>query len=1402
MKKTRKLVSLSLVLVMLISVFAGIKLYYSEDLGMVSAIADDDDDESGDEVIEARDYKILEIVPNVSMAQFGYLVGQGQEPVDMSISPLIEKYQAVFAQFGKVTKSQDGVYSYQSKKLFQKYYLPKVNESGNKIKWTIKVTTRTMKTVEQSDLDAANLVVISQTADDNLPSSKNGDFNTYKRASKFPESYDYSVTSFKDNKNVKWDKVFTVFKRIAGASGTKGTAPNFFIDYSLYSQATTSSVTFTPVYASSIESKSETADDSNNIVEAGSKQNAYKLYMMMTSMNPSTFYGLYFNLEESAAYGIDEEGYVHGRGTKKIDGQWRDFCIREEAWSPKILYPYFLYNMSDYTQKWDNNGKPYLELNNVESPSIGYSPVTSLDAGKAVMVDGGIVFNSASGVASGHSTYFASISKKDGTEDVFAGDTLLDKHYDIYTGSLNVLCIDLYNQTTINRTLTRNIINAYGIHKGILGGARVTNMSLSQFAGTNDDVLEEYDAIYLASGISEEGKTVIGAFSPDKSAVYKVGKSMGNSGALSFENGWNTSGLYSGYDITEKKKTVLNNFIKSGKPVIVGKKLQEAAKDDNKTIDGYKIGSDTVYCSFLKNMSGSNIITDGNENGSGLNYTNIVNLMTKDRLQLVMTKQPVTYYDFSKFEMVNQNGGGSSLDYKYSNSSAKDDVYINGHTDSRNLTFSFYVDSATNGNCRYRLYLDMNGDGRFSSDEGDFLLDTDGKYYYNNEGELFAEGTVATESGVVQTLVFKQKDPKKKNGEDNGVLPPNYVGPVTWKFEIEKGGKTSAVVGYSACKAGDNKAVINLLQIVSVDNKGKWGEAQTNNLDELQGAELLLPMKSEIAEALQGVNVASLSYDTVSGMQKIKKLFSGHLKTEVRENATSPIKEETIVWNDSERRSPIQLANAGEYYYMLSQQTDYDVNVLRLTTNQFEQQMKSTNPDKLKIDSDGMFWMKTGSEWEKTNLLVLGFGEYTSDIKEDKAWKALKSYLDAKNPAFFGRGAVRQYKVSQEKHENKLTTLLMDYLGFKKEYTYDGTLFNLGVQGAGEAMMAEYGTMCRYPLEIPTLMKAAATNPGYYQLDLSNDDVTVFFTQYSVNNGGLAGFKSYQNLENNYMLYKKGNITYCTLGMAHSNKDGGQKGSVFKLPEAGMLVNAIVGSQQAPKGDPAPAAADDVFADIKVEDHSGLNDRVVQEIVYDPEDTETDPTKKRFLVDSDDNPIMTKIHDYSVYTYIDGSKTKSNSTKPLGQSNGGDIVETNQALSTASSTQYTCKPIYFTIEPTHGGSSDKVSVFFQLGNSTSINESGKTLPLQIKEASGTFANATNGELETGKKYVVYVPLDSEFYQSYGIPGLVSSTGKSVASYIDLKIFANTDNAENNVFKPQLTTRSNLRIGVRGIFLID
>ena len=106
---------------------------------------------------------------------------------------------------------------------------------------------------------------------------------------------------------------------------------------------------------------------------------------------------------------------------------------------------------------------------------------------------------------------------------------------------------------------------------------------------------------------------------------------------------------------------------------------------------------------------------------------------------------------------------------------------------------------------------------------------------------------------------------------------------------------------------------------------------------------------------------------------------------------------------------------------------------------------------------------------------------------------------------------------------------------------------------------ANQGQLTVYPYNIPDTFTVATTHAQYYQLDMEDDDIVVWYCLSDNTTGGSGRYSSVENdVRNNYYIYNVGNITYS--GVGHS--------TVTSETEAKLFVNTMVGSYTATAKDP------------------------------------------------------------------------------------------------------------------------------------------------------------------------------------------------------------------------------------------
>lgn len=89
------------------------------------------------------------------------------------------------------------------------------------------------------------------------------------------------------------------------------------------------------------------------------------------------------------------------------------------------------------------------------------------------------------------------------------------------------------------------------------------------------------------------------------------------------------------------------------------------------------------------------------------------------------------------------------------------------------------------------------------------------------------------------------------------------------------------------------------------------------------------------------------------------------------------------------------------------------------------------------------------------------------------------------------------------------------------------------------------GQVTMFPYKMNDTIQVSQTHPQYYQLDMEDDDLVVWYTLAS-NSGYFNATK--KDAQNNYYIYSKGNVTYT--GAGHSN--------IESLEELKLFINTII----------------------------------------------------------------------------------------------------------------------------------------------------------------------------------------------------------------------------------------------------
>lgn len=1213
MKKAGRVLAVLLIAVMFVSLFDGFNVKNIR----ASEIT----------ALNGKSTVILEIVPNRTMAQFGYLVA-GQEPFKVNYNGTEYDYSSYFISncntgnsFANALSST-GVGSI-SGSVYTSENLLKTKLGVNT--WNPIVWVRTPQDLKVEDIEKADLIVMHQSVVSGFPTGedwakaqaaaegKSGDTN---RINALKDEFKVDKKTFHGN-DITWEQAYAILKRVAGvgskagagySESTKNNPISFIMDYNVYKSVfeknSKSSKAFGYLYSDNSYNR-ETSfpvvkeNDNTNCIN----NNAYKLFLMLEEMNPSTFYGLYF-VSNERSYGINPlNGNLFLYGTQQSGSLTHAFGSEKEydSWSELMLFPHFLsYSEGDS----DIAGKLGWKtgLNNGDT----FYSKTLFPQNKATVVEQGITVNGS----------ILSMFKDDtdGIVDKLKNNLTsynLDGNDKNRQHTYRLLCVSPERvDSYFNNSIVADIVKYEKDknHKNLAGGAVVENIAMAEFVNLAYDLNSTYDAIYF-------GKTKIDNF------AYKTSGGSTNfankeniywDGSPSATWNWGSpdgTGAFTytlpGNDLTQHMKTKLESYMAAGKPVFADSGLASKC-------------TGTKLASFLSSSSVNTAISSSAdlrkwEGGNNSKIKTLMDAIDATIVDVKIKKTPTEYYSTTEFDFRQK---GVAFYSSKQNTFAGFSNYINDskHSHKRSLDFDFTVNGT--GTYTVNLYLDMNADGLFDTSVGHY--DATGSRDY--QGEKFWTATVTagteynfTDSGDSKASYTDIVTGASKSGAIS-VLPSNYVGPVSWKLEFVSNSNSNikySEYGVSACRqedtSEDSKLKINILQIVPTTVYPKWGNVEgwdsvkntTNVYQRFPSATVLLPTDAEYQKAkeLNG-NVDITSYaadytiglDGKSGIYKIQHYFDGVLSLDVTnsnsnydsngvaksvdtgilkgtniysKNANGTASSSKLEgYTDSKNQVESAIAISGFYYYYIALQKDYDVSVTRMSTYEFNEKCKAGGSITFN-GSDLLYKDATSGEQVKASLVMIGFCDSMDNMGSDGLAK-LGSYAAADKPMFIGNGVFIGVA------NNNIAKLLRSHAGLDRYGVTSDSSKDAGfamapskildqTQGSYKTIkMTNKGTTTNYPYVIPEYNAISASVIQPFQLDVDTGDCVCFFTFDKDSETGV-GERPSGDAVSNYYLFKKNNVTFCAMGYNRAGNSLDDAGSIaLKLPEAALLVNVLL----------------------------------------------------------------------------------------------------------------------------------------------------------------------------------------------------------------------------------------------------
>lgn len=930
MKRTGKFVAYLLVLTLIMGLFTG--------LGYVKA---------PEEAAKAADatFKVLEIVPDLNMQTFFYFVDLSKNPTaDPMICGKSIATNCAVPAFNSYLKNtgcgelKSG--SFESKDFFVNYVLKEANSSDTRKVEVIARTPSMLKT-DPSVINSADFIIINQTVPAALLVDKS-DTSSQKKTF--------------DDDPFDSDTVLRIFKKVAGVD----TDPvPYIIDYTLYNgesfydvreknEGSNYSKRFGYIAADNVHelfegatgNNAQTFDSSKNMFpNVGTDSNSYKLFKLLSCLDPATLYGLYFT-DTDGSYGIDEDLnliYMKAGEDNNIPLAYNLYG-KAAAWTDDYFRPNYMSTLSAPIR--EDNFATHSILT-----AMGWNEIDTVDTAQGskrvkkvadfcTKIGGssgrGYVYKSSKGLFYIMKSSKVTLSATPTVSWVPTSKLSFDTSETGYVGEeggsnaaykIKFKVIGEKNSVEGFRIVLNNVegvkTSSTGNWKGTTAKANTTdtadNILYIESTDGNDQKLanghatcSDFKISYSSPLTKAQVQTALSSmvieeksvFDPSSGANYAdqlavmIG-SFANPGSKNDYHPYRFLVVTDNATDSSVNRSVIARMVGAantqGKGLVGGivvdciskHQFENLALDLNQSYDAICIGCTltSVGNSKLSTFTTGNVLksSDSKFTANDLVSEFSSNLLGK-RFGIDYRTLPKEYYVNYKASYVEMNGWDHYSADGLDLSVANHLNFINDDFNTGKTTLDFDFTVKGSGTYDIDLYVDSDFDGKFENN----------KYEKKNLKESHAGNTPFTD----------QVNLKQFLGE-------NFVGGFSWKIVITDTSTKKSIsrVGYSAIHNEGKINKIKILQIYPTDYSSKYGADEHLGYDNSEGMSsnpmLLLPTKDEISIAKTGKNLAGetilshgrgdISTKTWSGTGEasLQGYFSGVMKIDTVKNLAS-----------------------------------------------------------------------------------------------------------------------------------------------------------------------------------------------------------------------------------------------------------------------------------------------------------------------------------------------------------------------------------------------------------------------------------------------------------------------------------------------------------------------------------
>lgn len=691
---------------------------------------------------------------------------------------------------------------------------------------------------------------------------------------------------------------------------------------------------------------------------------------------------------------------------------------------------------------------------------------------------------------------------------------------------------------------------------------------------------------------------------------------------------------YSGNDLTEKKKEQLENYVKAGYPLVLGKGIirfpQKA--DERKVNDKYIDNCSVIYEFFNEVMNKENVFNVNSENNVSAGFVN----------SLAVEKPRIVLKQMYKVK----------LDGELKNDTEFDEVKDN------KLIYEFTVnnDGGVDPNAQFELslLLDINSDGKFSETQEKIAA---------NDMKLYRDGQLVEPTRADDQSYDYYIQAGTMNYKLEYELPNGYVGVIPWKLKVSQATnefRYDSKSGYFYRKNTVEKEKIKILQIdtestyVVRDENGNVVKDEHGNDKTVSTSTFNMADNKTFKELLSKVDDFDVNIDHVYANEYADKYTDGYLnnydmivlgfgdmysitnKNGCVDGIRNYIKSGKPVLFTHDTTSYAN-ASVGNYIW------GYDFNkIIRDVVGMDRYGI---------LSNDGLKSGATLTQNDSTSVLtsVLVDGSYKSSYKTiGTLFTEAKDYAEKNHTDI-------AYKPKSNKSVIVRQNQGFTYLNLSKFQSSDQTYnkyccykdfapTSLQYETTS-AIQVNDGQITSYPFKIPETLTVAKTHRQYYQLDLNQDsdndgesDIVVWYTLSDDRRYDKWTYHPYnaspKDVRNNYYIYTMGNVTYS--GVGHSTVGSSED-------EMKLYINTLIAAYSA--GTHAPSVSVKEAPDEGARDLNNIyvtiDEAIEQEniannadnnsaIVHDP--NETNPTETVYFSIKDTN--MVRGHEYT-NEYVD-----------------------------------------------------------------------------------------------------------------------------------------------------------------------